>query len=165
MPVKVLSPEQMFDSLSDLFTAPTASQDVAKADKTETKADKKAEKKANKIPAKPGSAQRNQFLAFFRGEDGADQTEYQSGIPQVLRLMNSPQLNSPAILRNLDPRATPSANIDTLFLAILGRKPTQAEAAKMRELVVKAEKPMDKRQAYADICWVLLNTSEFALNH
>lgn len=169
MPVKVLSPEQMFDSLSDLFTpaaaSPAPSQDVAKADKTETKADKKAEKKANKIPAKPGSAQRNQFLAFFRGEDGADQTEYQSGIPQVLRLMNSPQLNSPAILRNLDPRASASANIDTLFLAILGRKPTQAEAAKMRELVVKADKPMDKRQAYADICWVLLNTSEFALNH
>lgn len=92
-------------------------------------------------------------------------TDYQAGIPQVLRLMNSPQLNNPAILRNLDPRATPHANIDTLFLAILGRKPTREESSKMKDIILQAEKPQEKRQAYADICWVLLNTSEFALNH
>ena len=162
MPVKVLSPEQMFDSLSELFSAQGTGPDLAKADK---KGDKKGDKKATKIPGRPGSAQRNQFLAFFRGDDGADLTDYQAGIPQVLRLMNSPQLNNPAILRNLDPRATPHANIDTLFLAILGRKPTHLESSKMKDIILQSEKPQEKRQAYADICWVLLNTSEFALNH
>lgn len=157
MPVKVMTPEQMYDSLTDLFAA-----NQAKSAKDLTK----EEKKANKIQGRPGPAQRNQFIAFFKGEEGADQTEYQAGIPQVLRLMNAPQLNSPAILRYLDPKATPDANIERLYLAILGRKPESTELKRMKEVVVKAgAKPADARQAYADICWVLLNSSEFALNH
>ena len=34
---------------------------------------------------------RTTFVEFFRPGDGADPTDYSTGIPQVLRLMNSPQ--------------------------------------------------------------------------
>jgi hypothetical protein len=87
---------------------------------------------------------------------------------QALFMMNSAAVTDAATTmarRVLAERSKDFERIDRAFALAVGRKPTQAEAAKMRELVVKADKPMDKRQAYADICWVLLNTSEFALNH
>lgn len=173
MPVKVLTPEQMFDSVTDLFVAAQAKaeQEVAKKedkkdDKAKTDKPGKAERKNLKIQGRPGPAPRNQFIAFFKGEEGPDQTEYQAGIPQVLRLMNSPQFNNQALLRLLEPKAPPKDNIQKLYLSILSRKPTESESAKLTKMVTQAgPKPMDMRQAYADICWVLLNSSEFALNH
>ena len=40
-----------------------------------------------------GGTPRETFISSFGIEDGADLTEFQAGIPQVLRLMKVPQLN------------------------------------------------------------------------
>ncbi len=178
MPIKVLNPEQWYDSVTDLIAAGQLAADKAKAEDEKLRPNKenkenkenrenaKADKKNLKIPGRPGAPQRNQYIAFFKGDDGADQTEYQSGIPQVLRLMNSPQLNNQAIIRILDPKAKPQENTQKLYLAILGRKPTPKESARVNEMIAKvAAKPGEARQVYADLSWVLLNSSEFALNH
>ena len=58
------------------------------------------------------------------------------------------------------PRVRPGGSI-TLFSAWLARKPTADETTKMKEFLAKHQDP---RAAYGDVLWVLLNSSEFALN-
>jgi hypothetical protein len=153
MAVKVLTPEQLYDSLVQVLGAPTPEnfrrrQGVAAA---------AAARLRNITP-------RMVFVAFFKGEDNAEPTEYQAGIPQVLRLMNSPQLNNTTMLAPLlKSGKTPEQIIEYLYLATLSRRPTAPEMQRTLALVHKhADEP---RQAYGDILWVLLNSSEFTLNH
>ncbi|MGH7170409.1 MAG: DUF1549 and DUF1553 domain-containing protein [Gemmataceae bacterium] len=150
MAIKVLTPEQLFDSLTAVVGAPN---------------------RANR-PRRKGAAAargrnitpRTQFVNFFKGDDNADPTEYQAGIPQVLRLMNSPQLNNASMLAPiLKSGKTPGQVVEHLYLATLSRRPTAHERERTLALVRKhADEP---RQAYGDILWVLLNSSEFILNH
>jgi hypothetical protein len=56
---------------------------------------------------------------------------------------------------------TPEKAIEKLYLTTLARRPTGDETKKMTEFVAKHQ---DKRSAYGDVLWVLLNSSEFALN-
>jgi hypothetical protein len=152
MAVKVLSPEQLYDSLVRVVGAPANARAAARG------------KKVN--PKRGPVGARAQFIAFFRTEDGAEPTEYQAGIPQALRLMNSPQLsNGAALLNRVVKEAGASADkvIERLFLATLSRRPTAPERRKMAAYVARQDGP--PRKAYGDILWVLLNTSEFALNH
>jgi hypothetical protein len=55
--------------------------------------------------------------------------------------------------------------IEALFLATLSRLPSDEETATMQEHVDKASPGVERKQAFADIFWVLLNSTEFALNH
>src|SRR5207253_2619541 len=71
--LRVMAPEQLYDSLVAVLGA---------AQKSDAPKDKAAKKGG---PATP----RDNFLAFFRVED-YNPLEYQNGIPQALRLMNSP---------------------------------------------------------------------------
>src|SRR5262249_21429353 len=123
MAIKVLAPEQLYDSLVQVVGAPN-NKAVAQG--------KKANKK--KGPAGP----RAQFVAFFQPEDGAAPTEYQAGIPQPLRLMNSPQLSNGAALLNKvasQKSQSPDKVIEQLFLATLSRRPTAQEVQKMAAYV------------------------------
>jgi hypothetical protein len=151
MAVKVLTPEQLFDSLTQVLGAPG---------------------QANP-PRRPGGAMaarfpnvtpRSLFVAFFKGDENADLTEYQAGIPQVLRLMNSPQLNNTTMLVPLLKSSKGQTEIvEHLYLATLSRRPTARELDRSLALVRKhSDEP---RQAFGDILWVLLNSSEFTLNH
>jgi hypothetical protein len=145
--VRSLSPEQLFDSLTAIVGQP--------------KGDGPKGKKAvgKKGPVGPREA----FLAFFRIEDGANPLEYQAGIPQALRLMNSPQTAGNAVLtRILKTGQTPDAIIEQLYLTALSRRPTAQETTRLTEYV---RGQSDSRAGYADIHWALLNSSEFALNH
>jgi hypothetical protein len=150
MAIKVLTPEQLYDSLVQVLGAPN---------------------QANG-PRRPGAAAaalrnltpRTQFVAFFKGDDNPDPTEYQAGIPQVLRLMNSPMLNNTAKLAPvLKSDKTPQQIVEHLYLTALARRPTLHELQRTLALVRKHED--EPRQAYGDILWVLLNSSEFTLNH
>ncbi|HEY7428923.1 MAG TPA: DUF1549 and DUF1553 domain-containing protein [Gemmataceae bacterium] len=150
MAVKVMTPEQLFDSLTEVVGAPS---------------------RAN-LPRRQGAAAgrfrnitpRTLFVNFFKGDENADPTEYQAGIPQVLRLMNSPQLNNAAMLNPiLKAGKTPEQVVEHLYLATLSRRPTRPELDRTLSLVRKY--PDEPRQAYGDILWVLLNSSEFTLNH
>jgi hypothetical protein len=47
-------------------------------------------------------------------------------------------------------------------MLVLSRLPRQTE---MDRMVHHIESSADPRQAVADVCWVLLNGSEFMMNH
>jgi hypothetical protein len=151
MAVKVLTPEQLYDSLVQILGAPN------QANFRRNPAIAAAARFRNITP-------RMLFVAFFKGDDNAEPTEYQAGIPQVLRLMNSPQLNNTTMLTPLlKSGKTPEQVVEHLYLSTLSRRPTAPELQRILALVRKhADEP---RQAYGDILWVLLNSSEFTLNH
>jgi len=151
MAVKVLTPEQLYDSLVMILGAPNQASPRRKP------ANAAAARLRNVTP-------RMLFVAFFKGDDNAEPTEYQAGIPQVLRMMNAPMLNNYATLTPLlKSGKTPEQIIEHLYLTALARRPSAHELRKCVALVRKhSDEP---RQAYGDILWVLLNSSEFTLNH
>ncbi len=149
MAVKVLTPEQLFDSLVQVLGAPGRPEPPRRPIGA-----------AGRInPPTP----RTTFVNFFKIED-ADPTEYQVGIPQALRLMNSPQMNNAALLDPLLKAGKgPAEIIEALYLRTLSRRPRPQELERLTAYLRKAEGT--PRQAYADILWSLLNCSEFAVNH
>src|SRR5207245_2011101 len=104
---------------------------------------------------------------FFNAEadDDAGVVEvYSHGIPQVLRLMNSGEINNTAavVASLLKSDASPETMTRSLYLRVLSRPPTEAEARRMIDYVAEAR---DAARGYADMMWVLLNSSEFLFNH
>ena len=188
--VKVLTPGELFDSLTLVlgeparpipdprnfrggkFTPPAAKGKpgaARPAAPTPAKGGKPAADKpaATAAPARPFAPNfRELFVAFFRGEDGgeADPTEYQAGVPQVLRLMNGPQINGGAA-RNVQVQSahTPAQAAEALYLAALSRRPTPREVQRVAAYV--RTQAGDPHRAYADVLWALINSSEFTLNH
>lgn len=145
--VRVLTPEQLYDSI------------VTVLGQSEPKG-KQAQRKQKGPPGGP----REQFLTFFR-VDEADPQDYQAGIPQALRLMNSPQLNATQGIADLAMKAGGDDGnkiLERLYLTVLSRQPTQAELTRLNDYIRKQDTP---RAAYSDITWALLNSSEFTLNH
>ncbi len=152
MAVKVLTPEQLFDSLVQVLGPPRQPPQQAKRGP-------KMPPVARLNPPTP----RTQFINFFKVED-ADPTDYQVGIPQALRLMNGPQLNNPAIINPLlKARTPPDQIIEHLFLRTLSRRPTPKELSRLVAYVGQFRS--EPLRAYGDILWTLINCSEFALNH
>src|SRR5207249_131976 len=78
MNIKVLSAEMLYDSLVQV-SGPV-------------QGGKQREGKGKGAARSP----RDAFVGFFRGDEGGDPTEYNQGIPQALRLMNSNQFNRAA---------------------------------------------------------------------
>ncbi len=146
MAVKVLSPEQLFDSLTVIL----GSSDQGNGGGRRAGG-------ARNGPATPRQA----FVAFFMLED-PDPTEYQVGIPQVLRLMNSRMTNNNSALgKVLKETKDPVQVIDQLYLTVLSRLPSPVEKDRM---LAHVKKQSDVKTGYADILWAMLNSSEFALN-
>jgi hypothetical protein len=142
MPLRGLSPEQLFDSL---------------AEATEYGAD----------GARPA---RGQFLARFVGQE--QKTDYQTSILQALYLMNSQFVadrTSLAKNRTLatlaEQRTSTARKVESLYLVVLSRKPRPDEAERLVKYVEKGGPAGDPKKALADVFWVLLNSPEFILNH
>jgi len=144
MAVKVLTPEQLYDSLS--IVVPMSG------------------------PAKGGDRKadpREEFVQFFRSEGEPAPTAYNRGIPQTLRMMNSPQLFSPsgeaAMVRQIiGPESSAAQAAERLYLHVLARKPAAEERGILDDFL--KQHPGEPEQAYAEILWSLLNGSEFSLN-
>jgi YHS domain-containing protein len=151
MPIKLLTPEQLWDSLVQLFgqEPEIPSRRVGRAILV----------LQNGLPTTP----RGEFVAAFLGDRNAAPTDYTQGIPHALRLLNGLQFNNvETLLARLAPPDDPARSVEALYLAILSRQPTPEESAHMTEYV----KRQDKRQAaHADILWALLKSSEFVMNH
>jgi hypothetical protein len=149
MAIKPMTPQQLHDSLQSLggFQADSRA------------ARRQMGKKGG------GTTQRDAFVDFFRPGDGADPSEYSTGIPQVLRLMNAPQMNRVGtfVAELARSRSTPAQSVERLYLATFARRPTPAETDRL--VAFLREDSPDAREAYTDLLWVLLNSSEFALNH
>jgi Protein of unknown function (DUF1549)/Protein of unknown function (DUF1553) len=149
--IKVLSGEQLFDSLTTVI-GPMGGKDNPM---------RKAGPKGG--PQGP----RDQFATFFMGSENGKSTDYESGIPQALRLMNSPFMaaarltNVAATAGEVTKGSATAKAIEKLYIKTLARRPNADETKKMAEFVAKNQ---DARAAYGDVLWVLLNSSEFALN-
>jgi hypothetical protein len=108
-----------------------------------------------------GGGPREAFVTFFSTrEDGDDGTEFTFGIPQFLRLINSRPFNqaSPLLDQMVKDGASTDKILETLFLATLSRRPTEAESKKLAAYVAKKK---EARDGYAGVLWVLINSAEF----
>ncbi|HUY33292.1 MAG TPA: DUF1553 domain-containing protein, partial [Pirellulales bacterium] len=149
-PLKTLLPEQVFDSLEQALGLPLA--------------------KADNGPRFNG--ERDQFVA--RMDESATDTpsDYRGGIPQALMLMNgkltsdATSLDSSRTLRAVveAPFLKFEEKIETLYLAALTRKPTAAELEYLLEHVRRQPSEQERKQAFAEILWGLLNSPEFVLS-
>ena len=149
MAVKVLSPEQLFDSLAEVTGSIQAN----------AKGGGKGQAGAAKGAGKLGS--RDQFVNFFlAGAETTSQIDYDAGIPQALRLMNSPIANNAAAVRAVTGGASkPEDAIERIYLAALSRRPTAEEIKNLTAYVAR----VGGQTAYGDILWAVLNSSEFTL--
>jgi hypothetical protein len=144
MSIKVLSAEQLYDSLVEILGPPASGQRI-------------------KSPLGP----RHEFVQFIGDDPDRDPTSYERGIPQLLRLMNSPQFagkNLSALVSRVAPEGrSADAVTDDLFLTILARRPTDAERELMREQLHNDSDSTGS--AYRELAWALLMSSEFSLDH
>ncbi|MGL4551444.1 MAG: DUF1549 and DUF1553 domain-containing protein [Gemmataceae bacterium] len=100
-------------------------------------------------------------------------TEVQTSILQALALMNGRFVadatsleRSETLLAVIDsPFLDTKQKLDTLYLAALSRPMRDAEMSRLVPYVTAGGPSRDGKKALADVFWVLLNSSEFILNH
>jgi hypothetical protein len=149
-PLKTLLPEQVFDSLEVALGLPIGKMDNG--------------------PRHTG--ERQQFVARMNEAAPESPADYHAGIPQALMLMNgkltadATSLESSRTLRAVieAPFFSPEQRIETLYLAVLSRRPTAAESAWLLEHVQRSASGEAEKAAYGEIMWGLLNSSEFVLS-
>jgi hypothetical protein len=155
MALKGLTPEQIFDSLA---TATGYRENGAFA--------------ARGFNPFGGGTPRAEFLLRFANPVDK-RTESQTSILQALALMNGKFI---ADLTSLERSETLAAvldspfmdhkqKLDTLYLAALGRPMRPSEISRLVPYVEHGGPSRDSKKALADVFWVLLNSSEFILNH
>ena len=94
--------------------------------------------------------------------------ESDSNLAQALQLINGPTVNeklrNPAnrIGKLIAAKKPEREMLDDLYLATLSRKPTDED---VKISLTHVEKATDKRKAWEDIHWALLNTKEFLFRH
>jgi hypothetical protein len=150
MPVRALTPEELFDSLAQAtgYRQPFDPEQPLNFNQDQT---------------------RQEFLETFSAE-GRVNYEPQSTILQALALINGrfiADATSLAESRTLAavvdaPFLDRDGKIEALFLTTLSRRPSDGERQRFTAVV---EKDADPSRAYADIFWTLLNTTEFSVNH
>lgn len=164
MPLRGLTPEQLFDSLV-LATGFQGGQDGNDG-------------LLAALTGKP--AVRDQMLTKF-ANTSERATLAQTSILQALTLMNGKLVADATSLERSEtlaallaaPFLNTAERLDTLYLATLSRAPTARERdralAFIDEAVRAAREDRARRTAYdhavADVFWALLNSSEFSLNH
>jgi hypothetical protein len=112
---------------------------------------------------------RRQFVAQMASH-AAHPTEYQSGLPQALLLMNGPlirDMTDPAkggLLISLEaPWLSDEQRIDILFMATLSRLPDALERSRLLSYVQGGGPAGDRGQALSDVLWALVNSAEFVV--
>jgi hypothetical protein len=150
MAMKSLSPEQLYDCLA----AATRRQSMPLAREGEFDVD----------------AGRQAFLAKFEGTP-ASAVDFSSGIPQALTLMNGDEIRAATDLESSGllvalgaPFLTDAERVESMFLATLSRKPTDAERSRFLEYVSR-KGAKERSRGLSDALWAILNSAEFALNH
>lgn len=147
--LKVLTPEQLFDSLEVALALPISSIDRG--------------------PRFNG--QRQALVSRMEEAMGASPAEYRSGIPQTLTLMNG-QLTAEAtdLEKSRTLRAVVDApflnlteKIEALFLATLSRSPHPGESKKIMDLIDGQPSEQEKADVFSQIMWGLINSPEFVL--
>lgn len=148
-----LSPEQFFDSLAEAigFYQPFRSGNPFVLD---------------------DDSPRSRFLELYRSE-AESPLQRETTILQALAMMNGEFVASATSIENSQtlravvefPLMNDDERLDTLFLATLTRLPTDAERTQFSSYLQEGGAAGDRGSAFTDIFWVLLNSSEFLLNH
>jgi len=115
---------------------------------------------------------RGRFLELFR-DDAESPLMKETTILQALAMMNGEFIDNATTLENSQtlravadfPLMTSDEKLDTLFMAALSRRPTDAERTAIGKILTDAGTATDSKDALAEIFWALLNSSEFLLNH
>src|SRR5262249_38202631 len=139
MPLRGLSPEQLFDSLAEA----TEYRDV---------------------PANPQGfffglqSARAQFLAKFSPQE--QKTDYQTSILQALYLMNNEFIADRTSLQKnrtlatlAEQRTSTARKVESLYLVVLSRKPRPEEGERFVKYVEKGGPAGDPKKALADVFW------------
>lgn len=154
MALKGLTPEQLFDSLvtaTGFKEQPNPNQ---------------------RFSAFGIGTTRSEFLSKFSSQE--KRTESQTSILQALALMNGKFIADATDLSRSEVLAgildapfldTSIKKIETLYLATLNRRPRPDELTRLVKYAEDGGTQRDTRAALADICWALLNSPEFRLNH
>ena len=129
-----------------------------------------------------GGGAREEFVNKFSEQHGKA-TDFRSSILQALILMNGKLIEDATSLRNSEtllavadnPFMSTAERIETLYLAALSRPPKPGELRGMVKFVEsaasedssasEAQRERRYKEGLADVFWVLLNSSEFILNH
>jgi hypothetical protein len=153
MQLKMVSPEQLFESLMV----------ATKALDAETKEAKKTSR----------DRWLNSLIANF-GDDEGNEVVFNGTILQALMMMNGKDIND-AITRKekgtladivRDRKGQSRLIINDLFLATLNRPPSQTDINKILAAARRLRgRDKDAIAPYQDLFWALLNSSEFMLNH
>lgn len=128
-------------------------------------------------PPFPGGAARPQgrflprgFLEFqFKDAFGFDPSlkadEVEGSVPQALMLMNNPALNGrmlavgdTVLSRILRSTRNDAEAIEAVYLRVLARKPTSRELQTCRDYIARVG---NRGEAFEDILWALINSTEF----
>jgi hypothetical protein len=162
MPVRGLTPEQLFDSVAE----------ATHFEQSLSAVNSYVQPFGNQ-PMSP----RAQFLNKFTNQDRKHET--QTSILQALFLMNGKflaervqpenNLSFSTLLNSIDAatgKALPTAKrIESLYVWVLARLPRPEETERLVRYVDSGGPMGDSRRAMADVYWALLNSAEFMLNH
>jgi hypothetical protein len=120
----------------------------------------------------PGARMGGTFLKVFGKPDRLLTCECERSesttLAQAFQLINGDAVRSKLeagdnrVGRLLDSHATDEAILDELTLAALSREPTASERAGFLEFVRKTP---DRRKAWEDVAWAIVNSKEFLLRH
>jgi hypothetical protein len=108
---------------------------------------------------------KDQFALIFGFDPSTPQADLTGKIPQALFLMNSPQING-QINANTGTRLSRIVSrfrddqdaISELYMMVLSRSPSQSELKICRVYIAEAG---NRNEAFEDLMWSLLNSSEF----
>jgi Protein of unknown function (DUF1549)/Protein of unknown function (DUF1553) len=154
MPLKPMTPEQLFDSL---LTA-TAAHKAGTVDDGNKRRD----------------AWLRQFIFAFANDEAEESTSFQGTIPQALMMMNGELMEEALsgkpgsfLCEVIDHashlgRAPDTYMVDAIYLAALSRHPSAKELNQAREYLHNFP---DSLQVLQDLFWALLNSNEFILIH
>src|SRR5262249_43399991 len=106
-----------------------------------------------------------QFKQEFAFDPSTRPEEVESSIAQALMLMNNPQINQkiratgPNMLTPIPSSYRDDAEaLRALYLRVLARRPSDREVARCRQHIESAG---GRAEAYEDILWALINSTEF----
>lgn len=159
MPIRPLSPEQIWDS-------------VVMATNGGRKPEQTSYNPNQFFNPNQLQSNRAQFLAKFANQDRRH--EPQTSILQALFMMNGRFMTEKTkVENNADLRALAQPNINgghygritSLYRLVLSRPPRQAELDRLVPYLEKGGATGDMGQALSDVYWALLNSSEFLHNH
>jgi hypothetical protein len=162
MPIRALSPEQIFDNVVAATTTPNEPL------RQQLLGQPNQQQFFN--PNQPQSV-RAQFMLKYTNQDRRH--EPQTSILQALFLMNGKYLTERTKLENNQDlkdlaaqiKGGNPARIRSLYMIVLSRPPRQDELNRLTPYLENGAATGNLGEALSDVYWALLNSSEFLLNH